>query len=308
MNCFGVTMPIFLLLLVLGNSGEAPYDADRYSLHAVDGIEAPTGILFSEGSFFLTAGVLAARPGLYRLHHDKEQGYRAGLLQILPRQDIQGLARDREGHFRLASMRHFTTEPDDWVSEVITLDGLQYRPLSFTRTNVESRCTNGTYTCGLTAVLSLQEERILAVSLQRPARLFTLRLEDGKWMGGRGIPLLLNGEYVQISAATTREGKIYLLLRDRWMLATLDLAPADNTSSSTLGLSTYFDFAHLRKDFRVGPPRFMYQGLADGFTIGPDGGLYIVLNNQGYLFEKSPDKLHDRRPKLLVFPPKTEKK
>ena len=295
----------WLLILYLSGGERPPFQVEPFVVKTIQGIDIPTDIHFAEGRYFLTAGVLDPKPGIYGLHPAEGDALRAGLLQILPRQDIQGISTGSEDQFLLASMRHFTVNPEDWESEVVTVDSLQYRPLSFQQSNVPSRCGNGRFECGLTEVLYLEPERLIAVSLQRPARLFLLSLIDGKWTGGRGIPIMHQGRYTMVSAMERKGDKLVLLLKDRWSLVTLDLVQALDPTVSTFDTALFFDFSSIAKRFRAGPPRFVMEGLADGFAIGARGELAVILNNQGYTFQKSPDGVLNERPKLLIFPPQT---
>lgn len=280
------------------------YDPAIFQLRPIENITSPTGILVHEGRLYLSADHLDPRPGLYGLHHHPKAGWRAGLLQILPQQHIDSLGLDSLGNFRLVSSRLFTVHAADWVNQVILLSPNQYNLADIWKPPVPNQCSSGDYQCGLTGMVDLPDGSLLAVTRKGPAKLHQLRKVSGEWRSTGSWPLAVKGRYVTISDLAILDGSLVFLLKNKWMLASLDPAALETRPGKRLELKALLDFSGLKKQLRVGSPSFLYAGLAEGFAVHPDGRLLVLLNNRGYEFKKSPDQVLGDRPKLLVFPPR----
>jgi len=279
------------------------YDPTVFQLHAIKNMTSPTGLLVNKGRLFLSADHLDPRPGLYSLHKHPKEGYRAGLLQILPQQSIQGLNMSPTGSFRLISDRLFSTHPADWVSQVVLLSANQYNLLDIWKPDIPNECNNGQRHCGLVGLVNLPDGSMIAVTRKGPARLYRLQKVSGEWQVLRSWPLTVKGRYVTVSDLMYHNGSLIFLVKNKWMLASLDPAVLGERPGKYLELNPVFEFAHLGKSMRVGSVSFLYAGLAEAFAFDEGGQLLVVLNNKGYTFDKSPDQVLDERPKLLVFPP-----
>ena len=85
------------------------------------------------------------------------------------------------------------------------------------------------------------------------------------------------------------------------MLAAVKLENPLPETLLKLEMTPVFDFNPIRKLFKAGSQGFYYQGLAEGFAFDGNGNLLVLLNNRGFVFEKSPDGILGVAPKLLVF-------
>ncbi len=278
----------------------AKLDASRFELAPLE-VFSPTTLLFNDGALLLGADLLEAQPGVYRATW-RDGKWRAVLARWLPQQELQGLQRGTAGELVVVSSRRFSAKPKDWANQTVTLEPLQLRIVDHARFNIPNRCGDDTFECGMVAALPIDGSRWLAVTAKRPARLHLMEFGDGAWNPIKSALVRLGRRYPVVSEVKRIGDQLAFLLKDRWVLAAVDLEKAVlAVDKGRVDLEPLLDFSHLKKEIRIANARVQYRGLAEGFDFAPNGDLLILLNNRGYPFRKSPDQILDARAKLLVF-------
>ncbi len=291
----------WLLCLGAGPSfdGLAP---NRFQVFELNNIRSPTSLLRWRDRIFLGADLMDPYPGIHRLTYSKASGHGAAVVSLQPQQAVEGLQLHEEDELFLVSSREFSADQTKWVNQVLHLDIARFNTLVREYPGLRNDCGDGSLECGLTGMHPLAPNRWLAVTKRRAARLFLLEKEGEVWHERKSVFMTLNRKYVPIVEMKLREGWLLFLLRDAWTIAGIPLDEAKLFESTKLSLQPLFDFSALKDAFRISNARFWFKGLAEGFDFDANGNLLVVLNNRGYEFQKSPNGVLDRRPKLLVFP------
>lgn len=277
-------------------------DPNRFQVHELNNIQSPTSVLRWRDRIFLGADLMDAYPGIHRLTYSEASGHHAAVVSLQPQQDVQGLQIANKGEIYLVSSREFSADPKKWVNQVIHLDLARFNTLGREYVGLRNDCGNGSLECGLTGIHALAPNRWLAITKRRAATLYLLEKKREAWLQHKAVLMTLGGKYVPIVEMKVRDGFLLFLLRDAWTIAGIPLDENKLFQSTKLELRPLFDFSALKTEFRVSNARFWFKGLAEGFDFDEAGNLLVVLNNRGYMFQKSPNEILDRRPKLLVFP------
>jgi len=277
----------------------AKLDAPGFTLHALD-VDSPTALLFQEGALFLAADLLAPRPGVYRLRLD-DGAWRATLARWLPQREIQGLSHGPDGAVLAVSSRRFSAREEDWRNEAMALDPRQLRWRDRFEINLPTACSDGDLDCGVVSLVAIGGDRWLAVNAKYPAALSQMAMRNGVLEPVRTLYLRLEGRPPQVTEMRRYGDQLAFLVKNRWTLAVVDLKDALAVDASKLEMRPLFDFSFLKPRLRTESARLDYGGLAEGFDFAPNGDLFIVLNNRGFAFRKSPDGALDARPKLMIL-------
>ena len=297
-----------MLLMLLGaQPGKAPLEGlspDRFSVHEIHGVEAPTGILCHEGAWYLTAGLPESRPGLFRLLRETNGRFVAKLAFPAMQLDLSALFQaPGQGNIGLISARTFSSEESDWLGTYSVLNLETMTPHHQWTLQINPQCYNGTYECGLSSVVHLDDNRILAFRTADPARVTLLTKLNGQWQPLQQVTLVIDRKYVKVAEARRFGDRILLLLQRRWMLVEFDIAAFNDAELARLELTKRFDFSALKKKIVSADLRTRYEGLAEGFEIDDRGNLLVVLNNNGFPYQRIPET--DKTAtggRLLVFP------
>lgn len=297
---------MLLGLIVLFSSAPKwdAYDVNRVTTHRIHRLESPTSILATNDTLYAVADIEDPRPGLYRLDLTKGLGYEASLLRIVPRQDLNGLSKFGKDQLVLTSSREFSSDPKQWVGHWITLDHERYLLQDQDASPISCVCIDKKHHCGMIGSIWLDEDRVLAVTGQQPARLIILKRQSRvTWVTEHSWRLRYIRRSVVISDVKLINDQLVFLIKNRWVLASLPLKRINDMSGRNLELNPAFDFSAIKPLSKITGVRPFNKGLAEGFTIDSAGRLMIVLNNRGYAF-RGKRELHLDRPRLLVFEPK----
>ena len=298
---------ILLGFIILQGAGSAwtGLSPDVFEVHELHHITSPTTILRVEKQIFLGADYLSPRPGLYRLSFEPNEGYRAGLLKILPRQAVEGLQLMENGELLVVSGRNFTVRPEDWNGRLIALEPRQHQLAGITEiTEPDNICSDGSRDCGLVDVVFLSENQLLAFTKGASAKAHLLIRESGGWALQKSVPVFSEQKAATISEVKRINGRIICLVKNRWQLAECLPERVTAEDSWRLVLEPVFDFRPIRKKFGIEDPTLYFYGLAEGFDFDVAGSLLVLLNNRGYAFRKSPDGKLGLSPRILLFPKK----
>ncbi len=282
----------------------AALDPKTFQIHELDRIYSPTSVLRIKDRMFLGADLLEPKPGIYRLNHEKGGPWHANLVCYLPQQEIENLLIDSEGAIHAASGRFFSAFEKDWASQVLSIDSDRYRILGREHLPIPNACGDGNPDCGLVAAWPLSPKRWLAVSKKRLATLYILDYIKDSWQEERQLSITVNRKYPVVTELKVVGDRLIFLLRDRWMIAETTLSAALSPEVRRLELTPCFDFSAFKRAFAVDDPVLSYNGIAEGFDFDGAGNLYLVLNNRGHAFRRSPNQVLDKRPKLVIFPRK----
>lgn len=301
---------LFFIWLLAWSGDQDPFDftaldPKNFKVHELERIYSPTSVLRIKDRMFLGADLLEPKPGIYRINHEKNGPWHASLVCYLPQQEVENLLIDPEGAIHVASNRFFSAFEKDWVSQVLSIEADRYRILGREQLPaIPNTCGDGTPECGLVAAWPLSPKRWLAVSKQRLATLYVLDFIKDSWQAERELSITVGRKYPVVTELKVVGDRLYFLLRDRWMIAEASLSKALAPDARKLMLTPCFDLSVVKQAFALEDAALTYRGFAEGFDFDPAGNLYLVLNNRGHAFRKSPNKVLDRRPKLLIFPKK----
>jgi len=283
-------------------------DRTQFEIHELNNSFSPTALLFKGESCYLAADLLEPQPGIYLLARQKQGGFNAGLVQFLPQQAIEGLSLDSNGLFCVASNRMFSPFDHDWANQLTLVDMGTRQVVERAFIDTPNTCPDGTVDCGIVGAWPRPDGTWIAVTKQGlPSLLLLVRERMAGDRPGfkvaRRLQLKWSRKYPVITDFQIRDDQLIFLLRDRWLLATANLASLQDPTTTTLDLETAFDFSSIKPLMALVNTRLSFGGIAEGFDFDAAGNLYILCNNRGFAFRNATGEVGVIKPRLVIFAP-----
>lgn len=292
---------LLLILSLLGSDGETPplfsgLQPDQYIVKRLPKLYSPTAITAVKDKLYIGCDLLDARPGIYRYDAETEQ---TTLVYHLPQTELRGLSTSEE-RLVAASARVFSSQPKDWQAKAFTFEIGRKQALDTIDLELPAKCSSGEFKCGLSAVVMVSPDKLLAIT-QNPSQVYIYtRKESGQWSSDRNMLVTLGRQSATISEAAIVGDQLVFLVRNRWQLSAVPLASVFEPSTWRLVSEPVFDLTPLKKDFPIKVTSMTSNGYAEGFAFANDR-LYIVLDNRGYDFSLDRDEGDLVSPVLIVY-------
>ncbi len=292
---------LLLILSLLASDGETPtlfpgLQPNHYSVKRLPKLYSPTAITSLKGQLFIGCDLLETRPGIYRYDAETQQ---TTLVYHLPQTELRGLSTSDE---RLvgASARVFSSQPKDWQAMAYTFEIGKKQAIESIDLELPAKCATGEFKCGLSSVIMLGPDKLLAIT-QNPSQLHIYtRKESGQWSSDRNMLVTLGRQTATVSEAAVMGDQLVFLVRNRWQLSAVPLATVLEPGTWRLVSEPVFDLTPLKQAFPIQVSSMTAAGYAEGFAF-VDGRLYIVLDNRGYDFTLARGESDSISPLLIVY-------
>ncbi|MDJ0836147.1 MAG: hypothetical protein QNK37_06485 [Acidobacteriota bacterium] len=284
-------------------------DPNRFEVLTIGRIQSPTSVLWHRGRLFLGADLMEPQPGIHVVNRYPPGRYRADIFFHLPQQEVQGIRLIENGNFEVFSSRFFSPSRRDWNNQIIVVNADRRRVEERIDIPVDNLCSDGLPDCGMVAAFPLDKDRLVVFTRQRPARCILLSRDKEGMVEQRAMSITLGRKLPLISEVVLTGKRLLFLLKDQHMIAETSLADLETVleqvkrTANRLELKPVLDFRTLSRRFATENPTYDFGGLAEGFTADYLGRLYLIFNNRGYQWRRTPDGGTDRNPRLLVLTP-----
>jgi len=275
---------MYLAVLMLLSFHESPFEVETAQILNLKGVVSPTGVLVQGHHIYLTADLLESRPGLFLLdRRDPEEVARRITTWTLT--DVQDLSIYQES-LLISASRVLKGEAADWSSEFFSYHLERHQLGARNKLPAVILCPDLRPECGISCVIQLGADRILALRPQEPPRLIQYWKVQGQWQQVSARSLYLRGRPPAISSMRREGEQLLFLIRNRWLLTVVDLVDTVETGTLKLPLKRFFDLSFLRDRLVVDSNIKVADGLAEGVDIDEQGDLWVVINNRGYDYQR----------------------
>ena len=131
------------------------------------------------------------------------------MLKILPLLSTQSLGLGDGGELVVQASYSFSTDPKDWVGQMISYDPETLREIRRLNLEVPALCGNGLLECGITSAFQLEDGRLMVIS-GRTSNLAFYQPAEGRLLLKGMTALTIRNRPVTVSEAKRVGDEYYL--------------------------------------------------------------------------------------------------